>query len=329
MSVSKVKIDMEKYISPGETEKLEYPKPPKSNKSEYISEPEMKSDLQYPTKKMATEEFTFKLEDVITPGTKEKLIFDKKVDFPNEGDVKVVVDTKSPQKYISKGETGDIQKSKEFKVNEEQSSEKIDINKYFLSFEKTKPFQKQFSKKDFRKKSNQEQSVALPDVIGYTVLSLLKFSKKEPEEFKKLTDVIETSQFLSPEDIILRKQAMLQKMAGKSLEEWMKDLKEKKVPRKVRRQFKHIWESVLEKGESEEYAARAAIDVLPKKVLEKPTEYHGKEKTGPIDKKGSLDEDIQNKQKQIVEFQEKIADLQKELAELQSKKAEEVSKMTV
>lgn len=334
MSSTKVKIDTEKYITPGEVEKLQYPKPPKPSKSEYISEPEMKSDLQYPTKKMAVEEFKFRLEDVMEPGTREKLVFDKKVSFPSEGDVKVTTDTKLPEKYMSKGESGDIQKAKEFKVDEAQPAEKVDINKYFLSFEKTKPFQKQFSKVSEKstkyhgpiKKRSSIPEVALPDVIGYTVLSLLKFAKEEPAQFEKLASVVETSQFLTPEEVSIRKEATLQKMAGRTLEEWLKVLKEKKVPRRVRRQFKHIWESALERGESEEYAARAAIDILPKKALEKPTEYHGKGKTGPI-KKGGLDEDIQEKQKQITELQEKMADLQKELADLQAKKAEEVSRI--
>jgi uncharacterized protein (UPF0147 family) len=374
MSVTKVKIDTEKYITPGEVEKLQYPKPPKSNKSDYISEPEMKSDLQYPTKKMAIEEFRFKLEDVMDPGTKEKLIFDKKVSFPDEGDVKVITDTKLPKKYMPEGERGGIQKAKEFKVDELQPAEKIDISKYYLEFEKAKPFQKQFSlgnkmlpqqivdkdeseeyartvtdilprevpkkptknrgkrpskTRPIKKKSNIPE-VTLPDVIGYTVLSLIKFAKEEPDQFEKLVSAVETSQFLTPEEITIRKEAMLQKMAGRTLEEWLDYLKKKKVPRKIRRQFKHIWESALERGESEEYAARAAIDILPKRVLEKPTKYHGKGpgKTGPISKKSGLDEDIQEKQKQIAELQEKIADLQKELAELQAKKAEEVAKTT-
>jgi uncharacterized protein (UPF0147 family) len=330
MSTAKVKIDTEKYMTPGEVEKLQYPKPPKPSKSEYISEPEMKSDLEYPTKKMATEEFKFKIDEVITPGEVEKLVFDKPVKFPDEGDVKVTVDTKLPKNYKPEGEKGGIQKPKEFSVGESQPAEKIDISKYFLSFEKAKPFQKQFSKKDLKRKASGEQNVvALPDVIGYTVLSLLKFAKEEPEQFKKLASIVETSQFLTPEEAAVRKEAMLQKMAGRTLEEWLKVLKEKKVPRKIRRQFKHIWESALERGESEEYAARAAIDILPKRALEKPTEYHGKEKTGPVSKKGGLDEDIQEKQKQIAELQEKIADLQKDLAELQAKKAEEASKVTV
>jgi uncharacterized protein (UPF0147 family) len=352
MSVTKVKIDTEKYITPGEVEELQYPKPPKPGKSEYISEPAMKSDLQYPTKKMAIEEFRFKLEDVMDPGTKEKLVFDKKVSFPDEGDVKITTDTKLPGKYMSKGESGDIQKAKEFKIDESQPTEKIDISKYYLEFERAKPFQKQFSldretlfqeevlekptryydrglgeTRSIKKKSNVPE-VALPDVIGYTVLSLLKFAKEEPEQFERLVGSIETSQFLTPEEVTVRKEAMLQKMAGRTLEEWLDYLRKKKVPRKIRRQFKHIWESALERGESEEYAARAAIDILPKHVLEKPTKYHGKgpDKTGPISKKSGLDEDIQEKQKQIAELQERIADLQKELAELQAKKAEEAAK---
>ena len=405
MSVTKVKIDTEKYITPGEVEELQYPKPPKPSKSEYISEPEMKSDLQYPTKKMAIEEFRFKLEDVMDLGTREKLIFDKKVSFPDEGDVKVTTDTKLPKKYMSEGESGGIQKAREFKIDESQPTEKIDISKYYLEFERTKPFQKQFSlvkeallqkmagrtleewldylkkkgvseevRRQFnhiwdsalergeseeyaaraaidilpkrvlerptkyhgkgpgktgpiKKKSNVPE-VALPDVIGYTVLSLLKFAKEEPEQFERLVSSVETSQFLTPEEVTIRKEAMLQKMAGRTLEEWLDYLKKKKVPRKIRRQFKHIWESALERGESEEYAARAAIDILPKRVLEKPTKYHGKGpgKTGPISKKSGLDEDIQEKQKQIAELQERIADLQKELAELQAKKAEEAAK---
>lgn len=401
MSETKIKIDTEKYITPGEVEKLQYPKPPKPKKVNYISEPELKSDLEYPTKKMATEEFKFKIDDVITPGEVEKLMFDKPVKFPDEGDVKVTVDTKLPKSYKPEGEKGNIQKSKEFSVSESQPTEKINISKYFLQFEKTKPFQKQFSlvkeailqkmagrtlgewlsylkkkgvprkvRRQFKhmwesslergeseeyaaraaidilpkrvlekpteyhgkgktgpiRKRSSVPEVALPDVIGYTVLSLVKFAKENPDQFGKLVDMVETSQFLTPEEVRNRKQAMLKKMSGRSLEEWLKVLKEKKVPRKTRRQFKHIWESALERGESEEYAARAAVDILPKKALEKPTEYHGKEKTGPI-KKGGLDEDIQEKQKQITELQEKMADLQKELADLQAKKAEEVSRI--
>lgn len=318
MSV-KIPIDLKKYITEGEKEKLLYPKPPRPSKNKYQLGPDLKDELQYPTKKMATEEFKFKKEDIMEPGQVEKLVFDKEVSFPDEGVPKITVDKKTPQKYMSEGEYGELMKAKEFKVDEAQPSVKVDIKKYYLSFEKAKPFQKQFSRQASL------PTVLLPDVIGYTFLSFLKWAKENPVEFEDLMSQIDTYQFYDAE---ILKEATLQKMAGKTLQQWMSYLKEKKVPRKIRRQFKHIWESALERGESEEYAARAAIDILPKRALEKPTPYHGKEKTGPIDKKAAtIDDEIRRKTEEITKLQEALAKAQKELADLQSKKAEELTEL--
>ena len=73
----------------------------------------------------------------------------------------------------------------------------------------------------------------------------------------------------------------LEVTAGRSLKEWVAELKKKGAPAKVIRQFQHIWNSAIEDGKSEAYAARAAIDKLPKEYLEKPTKVHGPGKSGP------------------------------------------------
>lgn len=305
-NVVKEKIDMKKYMCEGEKSKLSYPKPEKSKKNEYLSSPEMEEKLEYPTKKLA-EKFNFKQKDIMDLGEKEKLQYGKTVDFPDEGDVKVISDEKIGKEYKFEGEKGEISKSKEFTVGDVEKAEKIDTKKYFLNFEKAKPFQKQFSL-DEKKKS------------------------------------------------------------GRSLKEWMDELKQKGIGRKTRRKFKHIWENSLKEGKDEEYAARAAIDSLPKGALEKPTPVHGPEKRGPIKtsyylpiadiinysilslvkmakenpeefkilsdtidfkteikKSATISEEIQKKQESILKTQEELSRLQNELAELQKKQAEETA----
>lgn len=57
-----------------------------------------------------------------------------------------------------------------------------------------------------------------------------------------------------------------QELAAHSLSEWMSGLKKEGVSAKTRRQFKHIWESAMKRGKDNEYATRAAIDILPKYI---------------------------------------------------------------
>jgi len=118
------------------------------------------------------------------------------------------------------------------------------------------------------------------------------FAKSEDEVQKILQDSKTITAEQAEEFIKEAKKKGKGKGKGRSLEEWLKVLEEKGVPAKTRRQFKHIWESALERGESEEYATRAAIDILPEYALEKVTPAHGSEKSGPIKKKGSIDEEI-------------------------------------
>lgn len=307
------KVDVKKYREEGEKGKLEYPKPEKHKKNEYISESELKSDLEFPTKKEASVGTEVKEKDIRYPGEKEKLEHNKKVEFPTEGEADIVSDSKTSKKYIGEGDKGDIEKNKSLSTDM-LSGEKP--KNYYLKFDTAKPFQKQFSKEEF-----------------------------------------------------------LTKNAGKSFEDWMKTLKEKGVSRKARRKFQHIWKSSLAQGKDEEYAARAAIDSLPKDALDKPTSVHGPEKSGPVKEaavvpiediigytmaslikfskecpdqftqlvsslniqpykevvKSSLqvsadiNEDISRKQEEIQKAQEQLAKLQNDLSELQKKQSEQTA----
>lgn len=91
---------------------------------------------------------------------------------------------------------------------------------------------------------------------------------KENKEEIKLNEKIK-KEAKTMDELVIR--------AARSFKEWMDYLKGK-VSEKKRRQFKHIWKKSLEGGKGEEYAARAAIDILPKDVLKKPTPAHGKGK---------------------------------------------------
>lgn len=88
------------------------------------------------------------------------------------------------------------------------------------------------------------------------------------------------------------------KTSALSYQGWLNRLKKKGASKKVIDSFKGRWKGALEHAEKnkkdarfktknlrEEYAARVAIDKLPKKYLDEPTEHHGPEKSGPIPKK--------------------------------------------
>tara|TARA_Y100000034_G_scaffold89300_1_gene107427 strand:+ start:199 stop:498 length:300 start_codon:yes stop_codon:yes gene_type:complete len=69
---------------------------------------------------------------------------------------------------------------------------------------------------------------------------------------------------------------------GRSKKEWVTALRKKRAPKKVINAFIGAWEGsekyYKSKGRKnyKEIAARTAIDRLPKKYLEEPTEAHGK-----------------------------------------------------
>jgi len=99
------------------------------------------------------------------------------------------------------------------------------------------------------------------------------------------------------------REARKRKLTGaRSLSDWKAALKKKEAPARVISQFEKIWKSSLDRGESEEYAARAAIDKVPKQYLEEPTPEHGPEKRGPISSK--LQEAIASLRKGDVEDDE-------------------------
>jgi len=92
-------------------------------------------------------------------------------------------------------------------------------------------------------------------------------------------------------EIISKKKKKSDGKPGRSLKEWIADLKKQDAPKKVIDQFKAIHDSVIKDGGDEEHAMRAAIDKLPKKYIKKPTEVHGpKKKKYPLSE--SLEEDI-------------------------------------
>jgi len=76
---------------------------------------------------------------------------------------------------------------------------------------------------------------------------------------------------------------------GRSYKEWLKALPAGKDKEAFEKRYKGAFESAKKKGmkmkEAEEYAARTAIDKLPKKYLKEPTGVHGPGKSGPKVKK--------------------------------------------
>jgi len=77
---------------------------------------------------------------------------------------------------------------------------------------------------------------------------------------------------------------------GRSYKEWLKALPDGKDKEAFRKRYEGAMETAKKKGmkkkDAEEYAARTAIDKLPKKYLKEPTGVHGPGKSGPKVKKG-------------------------------------------
>jgi len=74
---------------------------------------------------------------------------------------------------------------------------------------------------------------------------------------------------------------MYNKVAGRSVSEWISFLKSKGAPEKLIDQIKAIERSGKEYGRSKEYIMRTIGDKIPKKYLEEPTAVHGPDKSGP------------------------------------------------
>lgn len=201
-NVTTEKIDMKKYITPGEVSKLEYPKAPKQKVLDTMTKGE-EGDLEYPTTvKKATEEFTYNQKEVITPGEKGKLQFPSgETKMPTDGDVKVQDVSKIAKPYMAKGEPGKIEKAKPFKGGDSADEIKFEEKKYRLQYDKASPQEKQFSKK-----SGQE-TLPLADVVGFTLVSFIKWAQECPTCMKQLMDSMETYQYYPAVDAVAKKSA--------------------------------------------------------------------------------------------------------------------------
>jgi len=91
---------------------------------------------------------------------------------------------------------------------------------------------------------------------------------------------------------LLSKEAK-KKKPGRTYRGWLAHLRKMNCPKKTYDAFRGRWKGALEyaednpkrfkkKEDKEEYAARVAIDKLPKKYIENPTKEHGPGKSGPL-----------------------------------------------
>jgi len=174
-----------------------------------------------------------------------------------------------PKSEKDVGREGDTKRVKVQDVSEHKNNLNDLLLKAFL--EKSPEGIKKMAIEEFEKTQKQNVEQAIDEL------------SKQDEQYKKDINMLETalgkSANVSDDEIESIKQIAKEKKPGRSLEEWVKDLKKKDVGEKTIRQFKHIWEKAIEDGKGEEYAARAAIDILPKSALEEPTEVHGPEKS--------------------------------------------------